>query len=81
MCGSELKFLNKKRVAEKVGVSESSIERWSKVGKFPKPREFGDIRVAWVSTEVDEWMKSRPVAASYFNSDEEMKLRGVFNDG
>ncbi|MGF1711162.1 AlpA family phage regulatory protein [Vibrio kagoshimensis] len=72
--------MNKKLVAKKVGVSESSIERWAKAGKFPPPREFGEVRVAWLSSEVDEWMLSRPVAPSYTVSEQDRLLNGVLND-
>ncbi len=55
-------FLSVKAVRARIGVSRTTILEWSKAGRFPKPRRLGDKRVAWLASEVSEWMQSRPAA-------------------
>lgn len=45
----------------KVGIhfSKSQLWRLTKVGKFPKPVQVGLRRVAWVKSEIDEWISER----------------------
>ncbi|MEJ8568810.1 helix-turn-helix transcriptional regulator [Elongatibacter sediminis] len=64
-----MKFLSKKQVVEKVGVSIQTIDRWEKEGRFPKrvrlpigepPRgkksRPGYYRVVWIEEEVEDFM-------------------------
>ncbi len=43
-------------------LSESSIQRAVREGHFPRPRQLGPRRVAWLHREVEEWAESRPVS-------------------
>lgn len=47
--------------AERCGVTTDTILRWEKLGKIPRRRLFG-AGFAWLSSEFDEWMCSRPPA-------------------
>jgi predicted DNA-binding transcriptional regulator AlpA len=39
-------------------VNESTIYRWIKDGKFPKPMKLADKVTVWNAQEVDAWVKS-----------------------
>lgn len=47
--------ISKKEVARIVGVSESTIVRWVKAGKFPQPYAI-EGRTFFYKPEVDEWL-------------------------
>lgn len=54
-------YLNKKDVREIAGnISASTLWRWTQTGIFPAPKQIGPNRVGWLSSEIEEWMNSRP---------------------
>ncbi|ENM3809241.1 transcriptional regulator [Vibrio cholerae] len=54
-----MRFLKLKEVMEKTALSRSAIYRKMNDGEFPKSVNLGDMAVAWVESEVDEWMDER----------------------
>lgn len=54
-----MRFLRRKDAANRVGLSTTHIMRLSRQDKFPKPVQLGDMSVAFVETEIDEWMEQR----------------------
>lgn len=44
------------------GLSKSSIYSFIKNGLFPNPIKIGKRAVAWRSDELQDWLKSRPLA-------------------
>jgi prophage regulatory protein len=44
----------------KTGLSRSTIHLLSSKDLFPRSRKIGHRAVAWIETEVDEWMQARP---------------------
>jgi len=52
-------------------LSTATIYRWIKGGQFPSPLQLGPNRVGWLSSEVQEWLKSRRRAASTAGAEEE----------
>lgn len=52
-----MRFLKLKEVMEKTALSRSAIYRKMSDGCFPKSISLGDRAVAWVESEVEEWMK------------------------
>lgn len=44
--------------------SRDHVRRMAKAGAFPKPISVGAARIAWVESEVDEWLKGLPIASS-----------------
>ncbi len=55
-------LLNKKQVAEKVGVHPGTIARLSRQGRFPNPVRLGPTMhhgVRWVKSEVDTWLDDK----------------------
>jgi predicted DNA-binding transcriptional regulator AlpA len=60
----EIVLLTKGEVLERVGVSYPAIWCWIKEGKFPPGRSIGFGKrghVAWIESEVMDWIASRPV--------------------
>lgn len=47
------------QVAEKTGLSKSTIYLRIQKGTFPKQVKLGERSVGWLQNEVDDWLKSR----------------------
>ena len=67
-------FLRLPKVKQLTGFGRSQIYHLIKQGKFPKQIHIGPKSVAWLDSEVSEWMKERirlsrkndtPVSVSY----------------
>ena len=41
------------------GKSRVTLWRWVKAGLFPKPRKIGPNSIAWLESELIEWVESR----------------------
>ena len=52
-------FLRLPKVKQLTGVGRSQIYHLIKQGKFPKQIHIGPKSVAWLDSEVSEWMKER----------------------
>jgi predicted DNA-binding transcriptional regulator AlpA len=59
-----IRLIFKPELLELIGVSYGSIFSWMRVGKFPMAREIGPggrgTRIAWVESEVLDWLAARP---------------------
>lgn len=56
-------LIRRPEINEITGLSVSTIYRLEKSGGFPKRRQISNKSVAWVLSEIEEWIKSRaPVA-------------------
>ena len=53
------KFIRLKQVLDIVPYSSSHIRRLESTGKFPKRIRLGENRVAWLQSEVHEWLNER----------------------
>ena len=49
-------LLKMKEVRERVSLSRQEIYRRIKTGNFPEQIQLGPGRVAWVGSEVDQWI-------------------------
>jgi prophage regulatory protein len=58
--GEELWSL--KVVMAKTGLSRSTLYTYIAAGTFPVQRRLGPRRVAWLASEVDAWITSRPTS-------------------
>jgi len=54
------KLISKAELIDRLGVSFPTIWSWMRQGKFPKPIELSDAKIAWIESEVTEWCESRP---------------------
>jgi prophage regulatory protein len=57
------KLLLPAEVRERVRLSDPTIFRLRRKGKFPQPIILGERRIAWREAEIDEWLASREKAA------------------
>jgi len=46
-------YMRVKQVAEAIGISKSSVWRWSSEGRLPKPIKLTNRTTVWKSEEVD----------------------------
>lgn len=47
-------------VAERTGLSRSTVYRYVRRGVLPPRRRIGPGRVGWLATEIIAWMEGRP---------------------
>ena len=52
-------ILSKAAVANWLGVSASSVDRWTKAGTFPPRVRLGPARVGWATSTVQAWLAAR----------------------
>ena len=45
-----------------IGVSETTIWRWERDGKFPKRIDLGAKNVAWLASEINDWIAEKAAA-------------------
>jgi prophage regulatory protein len=57
-------FLRTRETTARVKLGRTTIWRMEKAGTFPRRRQIGNGIVGWLESEVDEWIRSRPVVAS-----------------
>lgn len=49
-------------VAAILSVSESTVQKLVRDGKFPKSRQISPARVGWLIREIEEWAEDRPIS-------------------
>ncbi len=54
-----MRFLKLKEVMALTALGRSSIYKFMEENRFPKSVSLGDRAVAWVESEVEEWMHER----------------------
>jgi prophage regulatory protein len=55
------RLLGKREVMDRVDLGYTTIWKLMCEGKFPHSREIAGNRVAWLESQIDEWMKTRPM--------------------
>lgn len=56
-----MKFLRLKEVMALTALSRSSIYKFMAEERFPQTLSLGDRAVAWLESEIDEWMEEKLV--------------------
>ena len=56
--GRPMRFLKLKEVMQKTALSRSAIYRKMNDNNFPQSINLGDRAVAWVDSEVEDWMEA-----------------------
>ena len=56
---SKTSLIRRKTVERLTALSRSRIYALMALGNFPKPVKLGAMSVAWLETEVHEWIESR----------------------
>jgi prophage regulatory protein len=54
-----MRFIRRNQVQQITGLSRSSIYAMVADGTFPKQIKIGRRAVAWLETEIDDWMHER----------------------
>lgn len=54
------RLLRLPEVRARVGLGRSSIYRKVDAGTFPEPKAVGERAVAWLESDIDRWVASRP---------------------
>ena len=56
------RLLRLRDVLQHVAASRTTLYRWVRLGQFPRPRSLTPTgsTVAWLSTEVEAWIISKP---------------------
>ena len=54
-----MRLLRINAVAESVEYHPVHVRRLIKAGKFPAPIRLGENRVAWIKSEIDEWLEMK----------------------
>jgi len=54
-----MQLLNRYQVAERTGLSVSSIKRLEARGEFPRRVHISENRVGWLLSEIDDWIAAR----------------------
>jgi prophage regulatory protein len=54
-----MRFLRLKEVMELTALGRSSIYKFMSENRFPQTISLGDRAVAWVETEIHDWMNER----------------------
>src|SRR5207249_288628 len=53
------RLISFREVAQRVGLSRSSVWRMERAGRFPQRRRLSENRVAWWEPEIEEWLRGR----------------------
>ena len=59
MADHPIRFLRLTEILRRVPYSEAHIWRLEKAGKFPRRLRIGANRIAWVESEVNNWVSSK----------------------
>ncbi|SJM33009.1 helix-turn-helix transcriptional regulator [Mesorhizobium delmotii] len=59
---SDAVLISIKEAARITSLSRTSINEKRSAGKFPQPVPLGDKRIAFVKSEVDQWIRDRIAA-------------------
>ena len=51
-----IKMLKAKQIAEEFGITEVTLRRWVRAGKFPAPLNIGENTVRWRESTVSKWL-------------------------
>ncbi|GJE00033.1 helix-turn-helix transcriptional regulator [Methylobacterium isbiliense] len=54
-----VKYISQREVEAKTGLSNATLHRLRRKGRFPDPIRIGERRIAWPEAEVDEWLAKR----------------------
>lgn len=54
------RLIRKKELLEMTGLSQTTLWRWEKSGKFPARIRLSGKRVAWREDEIMDWIENRP---------------------
>ena len=54
-----VRLIRRKEVQDKTGIGASSIYAMMKKGEFPQSVNISERRVAWIESDIDQWISER----------------------
>lgn len=57
-------LLRQREVSRLLGISRSTLFRWERVGNFPSRVQIGPHSIAWRTSDIHEWLRTRAGAPS-----------------
>ncbi len=60
-------FIRQEELSKVLKVSVPTLLRWERAGTFPLRRQLGPQRIAWLISEIEAWVRDRPVAVRDLN--------------
>jgi prophage regulatory protein len=57
---AKTRLLSRREVMDITGVSYPTLWSWMRQGKFPRARKLGNLKVAWVESEITGWIHDLP---------------------
>lgn len=68
-------FIDVKEVSRLCGgLARSTIWRMTKKGTFPAPVQLSERRIGWRRSDIEAWLRSRPVPIAYFRAAEKIMI-------
>lgn len=58
------RVLRMDEIADRLGISRATVHRWIEAGKLPPKRQLGSNIVGVVESELDAWIRGRPVVGA-----------------
>ncbi|WP_052074516.1 helix-turn-helix transcriptional regulator [Shewanella mangrovi] len=59
------RLIRMNEVTQRIGLCKASVYNRINSGDFPKPVSIGGGRVAWLESDIDQWIESRLSAAGH----------------
>ena len=53
-----MKVLKAKQVAEEINVSVPQVYKLVSLGRFPKPIKLGERNCGWLTSGIDDWLRT-----------------------
>lgn len=60
----DARIIRKPELFSKVGLSDATIWRMEKSGKFPRRITLGENSVGWLSDEIEQWVEKKAAERS-----------------
>lgn len=54
-----MRIIRKPEVRTKTGLSDPTVFRMEKSGKFPRRVQLGGNSVGWIESEIDDWIEKK----------------------
>ena len=56
-----MRIIDCRKVMDRTGLSRTTLWRLERARAFPPRRRLTSNRVGWIETEIEEWLRSRPL--------------------
>jgi prophage regulatory protein len=56
-------IIRKRGLIQRLGISEATLWRWARTGRFPKPIQLGPNTVGWIEADVTAWIEAKKLAS------------------